>query len=168
MERTTARRLRVQSIVGDRAKLAGELNLSFGGRTRDVYASAGYDSQITYKKFLARYLRQDVATRIVDIFADESWRLDPEILDGLDDETAVEDTEFVIAWKQLATARMDGAITRRGLTHYLHRLDKVSGIGTYGVLYLGLADGGDPKQEARENGTKDMTGLSRRNAMPTR
>lgn len=159
MSKTALRRLRVQSIVGDRAKLASELNLSFGGRTRDVYASAGYDAQITYKKFLARYLRQDVATRVVDIFADDSWRLDPEILDGLDDETAVEDTEFVLAWKQLATARMDGAITRRGLAHYLHRLDKVSGIGTYGVLYLGLADGGDPAQEARENGTKDLTGL---------
>lgn len=156
---TTLHKLRVQSIVGDRAKLASELNLNFGGRKRDVYASAGYDGEITYKKFLARYLRQDVASRIVDVFADESWRINPEILDGLDDATALDDTEFTIAWQQIATTRMDGPITRRGLTHYLHRLDKVSGIGTYAVLYLGLADGGDPKAEARENGFSDLTGL---------
>ena len=143
------RRLRTQSMLTDRYQLAGQLDMVFnGGRRRDIYTSAGYDKQISYEQYLLRYLRQDVARRIVNVVADDSWRLPPDLLDGLDSDTAQEDTEFTAAWARLATNQTTDAATRRGLLHYLHRLDKVAGIGHYAVLYLGLQDGKQPSVPA--------------------
>jgi uncharacterized protein len=148
------RRMRTQSVLGDRRRLAGELNQTFkGGRQRDIYESAGYDKEIFYAQYLARYLRQDVARRVVNTPADESWRLPPELLDGTDPDSAKEDTEFTRAWQELANNRGEDGNTRRGLLHYLHRLDRISGIGRYGVLYLGIKDDKKPSEPA-ENASK--------------
>lgn len=146
---TPRRRLRAHSILTERYQLAGQLDMTFnGGRRRDIYTSAGYDKQISYEQYLLRYLRQDVARRIVNVVADDSWRLPPDLLDGLDPDTAQEETEFTEAWRRLATNQTTDATTRRGLLHYLHRLDKVAGIGHYAVLYLGLQDGKQPNDPA--------------------
>lgn len=144
------RRLRINAgELVDRLRLSGELGLQFGrGQTRDISAAAGYDQTIDYGQHLRRYLRQDVARRIVNAPADDSWRLPPEVLDGLDPDSAREGTEFALAWLRLADNQTEDAETRRGLLHYLHRLDKVSGVGRYAVLYLGLRDGKEPRDEA--------------------
>ena len=136
----------------ERNRLAGELALTYGGgRRRDVYEAAGYGDSVGYGQFLRRYLRQDVARRVVNVPADDSWRLPPELLDGLDPDTAQEDTPFTLAWARLADSQAEEAETRRGLLHYLHRLDRVSGVGRYAVLYMGLRDGGRTGDEAVED-----------------
>ena len=158
----TKRRLRVQSSdLVERYRFAGELALKYGdGRqTRDIYAAAGYDRAIGYGRYLERYLRQDVARRVVNVAADDSWRLPPELLDGADIDTAQEDTEFVRAWLRMADNQTEEAETRRGLLHYLHRLDKVSGVGRYAVLYLGLRDGAGSGDEARAGSLGDPSDL---------
>lgn len=142
------RRMRTQSVLGDRMAMAQQYGLMFGAQRRDINAAAGYDQTITYSQYLARYLRQDVARRIVNIVADETWRLMPYLLDGADATNGQEDTPFALAWLRIAQGASTDAETRRGLVHYLHRLDRVSGIGRYGVIYLGLADGKAPEEPA--------------------
>lgn len=154
------RRLRVQSTLGDRYQLAQRLALPFAGdKHRDIYEAAGYDKAIDYQKYLARYLRQDVARRIVNMVADETWRMTPSLLDGLDEATGKDDTPFTAEWVRVAQGGADDAETKRGLAHYLARLDQISGIGQYGVLYLGLADGRAPEEPAEAGSLADANGL---------
>ncbi len=144
-----ARRLRSQSLLGDRYALAQRLQLPFADdKRRDIYAAAGYDKTIQYQQYLARYLRQDVARRIVNLVADETWRQMPYLLDGLDPDKGREGTPFTDAWLSIAQGATNAGETQRGLVHYLARLDRISGIGQYGVLYLGLADGLEPSAPA--------------------
>ena len=141
----------MSSDLVERYQMAGQLSLRYNGgrQTRDIYAAAGYDQKIGYEQYVLRYLRQDVARRVVNVVADDSWRLAPQLLDGLDLDTAQEESEFTRTWLLLADNQAEEAETRRGLLHYLHRLDKVSGIGRYAVLFLGLRDGQLPSAEAR-------------------
>jgi hypothetical protein len=141
----------VGSELVERYQMAGQLSLRYNGgrQTRDIYAAAGYDQKIGYEQYVLRYLRQDVARRVVNVVADDSWRLAPQLLDGLDLDTAQEESEFTRTWLLLADNQAEEAETRRGLLHYLHRLDKVSGIGRYAVLFLGLRDGQPSSAEAR-------------------
>lgn len=154
------RELRTNSVLGDRMALAQQLGqLTFGSKRRDVYAAAGYDKSIRYEQYLSRFLRQDVAQRVVSAAVTDTWRRMPTLLDGLDIESGVEDTPFTDAWLALAVSGQDGAETRRGLVHYLARLDLVSRIGRYGVLYLGVADGKEPNEPAEAgsaNGVEAM------------
>lgn len=143
--------LRSNSILSDRLALGGMGVLSFGDKRRDVYAVAGYDKSIQYEQYLARFLRQDVAQRIVTAAVDDAWRKPPSLIDGLDAESGVENTPLTIGWLRLTQPVSAGAETRRGLLHYLARLDLVSRIGRYGVLYLGLADGMEPDRPAVQN-----------------
>ena len=116
------RRQRVQSTLGDRYQLAQRLALPFAGdKRRDIYEAAGYDKAIDYQQYLARYLRQDVARRIVNMVADETWRMPPSVLDGLDVATGKEDTPFTAEWMRVAQGGADDAETKRGLAHYLAR-----------------------------------------------
>lgn len=142
-------RLRANSVLSERLNLAEAMGmLTFGSKRRDVYAAAGYDKTIRYDQYLSRFLRQDVAQRIVAAAVDDTWRKPPSLLDGLDVETGLENTPFTDGWLRMVQSARDGAETRRGLIHYLARLDLISRIGRYGVLYLGLADGMEPNQPA--------------------
>lgn len=155
------RRMTANSVLGDRMALAQQMGqLTFGDKRRDVYAAAGYDATITHAQYLARFLRQDVAQRVVAAAVDETWRKQPTLLDGKDAETGSEGTPFVDGWLTLTRAAADEAETRRGLAHYLARLDLVSRIGRYAVLFLGLADGKEPHEPALAGSLKETSGLA--------
>lgn len=130
------------SALGARAALAAVLGVMFNGR-RDVYDAAGYAKALTYADYYGAYRRQDIARRIVSAAPAETWRLDPLILDGHDEADAADDTDFAAAVRELAGAGQAGQFLhdQPGLFHVLHRLDRVTGIGRYGVLFLGLRDG---------------------------
>lgn len=123
-------------FLTDRMNLARGLGYQFNG-DRDVYDTAGYPRQLRWDDFVARYARGDIAERLVDAPADESWSKPPQPYDGPDEKTGTMDSPFCLAWQALATAGLSG----KGLLGYLHRLDRVLGLGEYAVLYLGLADG---------------------------
>lgn len=151
--------LRRNSAVLDRMALAGQLGVSFGGK-RDIYTAAGYDKSITFEQYLARYLRGDVGRRVVDIYADHTWRKGVEVLDGASHEDAADNTPFVEAWRVLASSgKASGAETRMGVLHYLHRLDRLAGIGSYAVLLLGVADGKELSEPAEANSLSGPDGL---------
>jgi hypothetical protein len=131
------------NLLTDRSSLARRLGLQYNG-SRDVYDAAGYDKTITTGMYLGRYERQDIAARIIEAPADATWRLAPEIRDGATWEEATDDTDFVATWQNLSTGGTltEDGDTTRGILHYLHEVDRLAGIGRYGVLHLGIRDGG--------------------------
>lgn len=116
-----------QSVLLSRSKLAAQLGQSYGGE-RDIYTALGYKKNLTFDDFFARYERQDIARRIVDAYPNASWRLKPEIKE----EGEEEETKFQKEWKIL--------VKNKKVFHYLVRTDRISGIGSYGVLFLGFDD----------------------------
>lgn len=95
-----------------------------------VNLECGYPSYITPAMYRYMYDRDDMASRVNDIFPDESWAMDPDVYE-LEDET--EDTDFELGWKALC----DG---KHQLLQHLYRLDKLAGIGHYGIMLIGLDD----------------------------
>jgi len=123
------------ALVG-RAKLAARLGKSFGDK-RDIYTALGYTRAPAFEDYAARYERQDIAKRIVDAPVKASWRLKPTIT-----ETEDKETQFEKAWKVV--------LKTRNVYHYLSRVDKISGIGQYGVLLLGFDDGKKVDEEVEK------------------
>lgn len=124
------------SILTDRVAL-GSLGSQYGGK-RDTYEAAGYDKAITPDQYALRYLRQDIAGRIVDIYPEETWRKPPEIRDT----ESADLSQFERAWQYLVDTSDSGdGETQRGLFHYIVRADKLAGLGRYAVILLGINDG---------------------------
>lgn len=111
-----------------RSGFFGKFGQTFGG-TRDLYTVLGYKQDLKFDDFYRRYVRQDIAQRVVDAPADGIWQ-DPPVLD-IDD------------FEKLAL--------KLKLWHYLNRADKLSGIGSYGVLLIGTGQElTQPLLEAKE------------------
>lgn len=102
------------------------------------------DSECGYPKFVTpimyRYMydRDDVAQRVVDIYPDECWAVDPSVYEDEDEST---DTPFEDRWRYL--------VEEKNILQIMYRMDKLCGIGHYGVLLLGLNDGLDLDQPVR-------------------
>jgi uncharacterized protein len=121
-------RLRLyESALTSRAHWAGLLGKAFGGK-RDYYETLGYDYYLTAEKYHARYERQDIASRIVSAYPDETWRLEPCVYE---DETK-NDTAFEEAWKTL--------VKKLRVFHHMHRADILACLGRFSVLFLGFND----------------------------
>lgn len=96
---------------------------------RDVWKILGYKTSLDFFDYLAMYLRQDVAARIVDMPPQETWRSSPLIVPN-DDSSDTAKT-FIKDLGEFAT--------RTNLWHWMERVDRVSGIGRYGGLFIGAA-----------------------------
>lgn len=116
----------VSTLVA-RAELISRLGFQYGG-DRDVYKALGYPTSLEFKDFYGRYLRQDMAKAIIDRPVRATWQGQLELIES--EET--EDTEFEKAWAELDR--------KLGIKAILSRLDRLTGIGRYGVLLLGLDD----------------------------
>lgn len=103
-----------------RMVLAFRAGLQFGGN-RDLYAVYGYNSKPVFKDYLARYVRQDIAKRIVNAPASATWKTPPEVTGN---------ASFDTAWKEL--------VKQYKVWNVLERLDRLTGIGQYAVLLIGL------------------------------
>ena len=111
------------SVLLARAALATRAGKSFEN-ARDTYKSLGYDRTLDFDKFIQRYKREGIATRVVDAYPNATWRFPPKL---------VADDAFVKAWEDL--------VIRLSIFHYLERLDKLAGIGRYAVLLVGTKGG---------------------------
>ncbi len=98
---------------------------------RDIDVECGYPKTITIEQYKYMYEREGMAQRVVDLLPEDSWSMDPHIFE--DEEQ--EETTFEEAWEALQA--------EKNLYHYLHRIDELSGVGRFGVLLLGLSDGGN-------------------------
>lgn len=100
-------------------------------RGRDLFRECGYPLQISPQMYREMYDRDGTAGRVVDLLPEESWENPPEVYENEDEEA--EETDFEKDWK--------GMVEEHNLYHYLERVDKLSGIGSFGLLLLGLDDG---------------------------
>jgi hypothetical protein len=112
-------------LVG-RSKLAGAAGTSFDG-ARDLYQVMGYPREITIANYFDAYQRQDIAGRIVDAYPDATWRETPDLGQG--------ETNLSQEFKAIDD--------KHRILRALHRLDRLTGIGHYGVLILGLSGAED-------------------------
>lgn len=111
------------SVVTKRARLANASAQHFGG-DRDLYETFGYPKTLTVEDYRGMYERGDIAGRLIDAYPDATWRESPTI-EGVNTEELV---------------------GRLKLWSVLQRLDRLTQLGHYGVLLLGL-DGGEPLHE---------------------
>lgn len=108
---------------------------AFDGQ-RDYYQTFGYPRGLTPMDFAEAYLRGDIAGRIIDAFPAATWREPPEVTSS--------SRRFVEAWEAIND--------QHDILANLHRLDRLMGLGHYGVLLLGV-DGGEQLREPLRQGT---------------
>jgi uncharacterized protein len=97
-----------------------------------VDEECGYPKFITPIMYRYMYDRDDMARRVVDVLPDESWAADPCVYENEDEETL---TPFEERWQELCDDYH--------MMQYLYRMDRLAGIGHYGVLLLGIDDAAD-------------------------
>ena len=69
---------KVLSDLISRASLANRAGLRFDN-ARDFYSVFGYLKDLTFKDYLAKYQRQDIAGRIIDAPVQATWRSPPAV-----------------------------------------------------------------------------------------
>lgn len=128
------------SDIADRFRLAGALGKQFGG-DRDLYTTLGYKVNLTPQDYWGMYKRGGIAARAIKAFPAATWRGQPTIVEDEDEN----DTPFETQIKEL--------FEKMKVWHYLAKADKLSGIGHYGLLVLGVDDGAkmsEPLVKARQ------------------
>lgn len=127
----------------ERAALASRFGKTFAnsaGKTlRDLYLTLGYPADIAIDDYRARFERQEIAQRVLEAPVEESWRLSPDIVE---DAKAQNQTPFEEAWDALQRSLHIWTV--------IERADLLSGVGRFGVLFLGLNDGKPINQEATD------------------
>lgn len=124
--------LQTLSVLISRASLAAKLGTSYNG-DRDLYQALGYPTEMTFWDFYARYRRQDIAKAIIDRPVQAIWKDGFELLESDDDQETELEKAFSDLSKQLA------------LISKFSRLDKLAGLGQYGVLLIGFDDVRQPE-----------------------
>lgn len=120
--------------------------------SRNVDEECGYPDSVSTSDYIQMYRRNDVAQRIVTLEPEESWSEYPEIYET-DEETI---TRFERAVKKF--------VAKTSLFKYLCKLDIISGIGRFGVLFIGLDDGEDfalPAPGFTDDGPADKPGSAK-------
>lgn len=92
----------------------------------------GYPKFITPIMYRYMYDRDSMTRKVIETYPNESWATDPCVFE---DEDETKTTEFEAAWEQLCF--------EHNIMQMLYRIDKLSGIGHYGVLLLGIGDTDD-------------------------
>jgi hypothetical protein len=96
---------------------------------RNIDEQCGYPDIITLAAYLYLYRRNEIGNRVVNIEPDECWKDFPLVYETEEErETAFEKA-------------IDRLEKKTNLYSYLHRLDRISGIGSFGALFLGFDDG---------------------------
>lgn len=118
-------------------------------KTRDIEGECGYPEVLTMDEYKQMYERNDIAARVVDVEPKECWKEYPEVYETEEER----ETTFEKA--------VDRLINETRLYSYLERVDRVSGIGEYGVLFIGLDDGKEFEEPApgfTDDGTSETPG----------
>lgn len=100
---------------------------SYGG-DRNYSKALGYKDHLTFEDYVARYFRHDMAKAIIDRPVKASWKGEIEVIET----TKSKETKFEKEWRQLYTDLK--------LKSVFIRSDKLTGLGSYSVLLLGLND----------------------------
>jgi hypothetical protein len=126
------------------AKALGQ-HLAYEGE-RDYYEVFGYNPSPTIDDYADRYRREDIAARIINLPANDTWKKPPVISE---DDNA--ETPFVKEWEALAR--------RLRIWSMLSRVDKLSGVGHFGALLVGVRDGEDLGEAIDQGSLKGEKGI---------
>ena len=118
----------IEMVTNGTLSRASMLTQLFDDR-RDIDQECGYPKEITIEMYNTMYLREGIARRVVNVYPEECWSMDPEVAE----DEKPEDTVFEKAWKELRD--------KQNIYHYLERIDELSGIGRFGIMLLGINDG---------------------------
>lgn len=129
----TAKGLSVLSTMVERLKLATMAGLQFEGN-RDLYAVFGYQRALTSDSFLAKYKRQDIASRIVDAPPGATWSRPPTLAEG---------NPMAASWQELITQ------PNLKLLNAMYRADRLARCNSFSLLLFGFDDTGDLSQPAK-------------------
>lgn len=132
--------LMLNTLALARSAMAARFGQQYDG-ARDTQKILGYKKTLLFDDFLAMYERQDVAGRIVDMPAQETWRKPPRLVPKKREATK-EDDPF--------TSSMEELNERVSLWHFFEKVDRLCGIGRYGVLFIGVAGSGNLRSEVTE------------------
>jgi hypothetical protein len=130
--------LRTLSDIISRSGLMRGLGQDTYGGDRDVYTALGYPKTINPEDYRRRYERQDIAQVINDAYPKKCWHKEPRIYEDEDDESS---TSFEKQVEELSN--------RLRLWEKLKRLDILTGLGRFGILFLGFSDA-STKEELRQ------------------
>lgn len=134
-----------ETATMSRSDFIRQLGKTHGGN-RNLYEELGYPLVLKFSDYLERYLRQDIAKRIVDAPVNAVWVDPPKIMDDK------EDPENKTAFE----ARFVEVEEESNLWGMVRRWDKLISIGSYGVLFLGFSDGNDPKLPVNKSDNLDL------------
>jgi len=116
------------SMLVTRASLMSKLGKQYGG-DREIYKALGYPStEITFSDYYAKYLRQDIAKAIIDRPVKATWQGSIELIETNDEKRTTFEKDWINLFRDF------------GLKSVLSRVDRLAGIGKYGVLLLGFDD----------------------------
>lgn len=102
---------------------------AFLNRGIDINHECRYPDVISIADYKELYKRNGTANRVVKLWPEESWAINPEVIENED----TKETEFETKWKEVQTESR--------AFHYLKRIDTLSGIGEFGILLVGIDDG---------------------------
>lgn len=111
------------------------------------------DQEMDATWFKNLYNRYGLAARVVDIWPDECWAAYPDLNDSAE--------PGITPWKE----SWDDLVNNKLIFHYLHRIDRLSRLCQYGILFLGLDDGGklsDPPRGIDRDTGERLPGFNRK------
>lgn len=135
---------RFEEIVSNAMSMRTEFFKRFLDPRRSIADECGHPTTSNFdaNQFYDLYDREPIATRVVQLMPKESWQATPQVFEDSEAETS---TPFEIAWDDLGRSLREGSYFQdeegSAIWEYLYRVDEMSGIGSYGILLLGLNDG---------------------------
>jgi len=140
--------------VSSDASITRWLGQQYNG-DRDIQNVLGYpdlDDDQALERYRVKYEYQDIASRIIDVFPEETWKNPPEIVDVEEDESDFE--------------RVTNRLIESRLNNYWRRLDRAQRLGEYGVMVIGLDDGQDRSQPVQASAVSSPDDISYFNIFP--
>jgi hypothetical protein len=130
----------VSNVLFDRRRL---MSLFLDPR-RSIELECGWPETIQIDPEACRdlYERDPIANRAVNVWPNESWQVQPTVYESEDPDKT---TPFEDAWDGLSMTLRGGSNYQDEadscVWEYLWRADKLSGIGRFGIILLGIDDG---------------------------
>jgi hypothetical protein len=140
----------VETIVANALLSRMEMIRSALDPRRDLNSECGYPPYIDAQMYQEMYDREPIAARVVEVLAEESWQVQPVVYEDEDEEVT---TEFEDGLKTLGR-QLQGEYSYfqddigSPIWSALSTADKLSGIGQFGIVLLGLDDGKDLSEPA--------------------
>lgn len=144
---------RLLGEIFSRSGFARSMGKTFGG-DRDLWPTLGYRDNPDVRTYLSWYQRGDIAAQIVDLPPDTTWRYAPELRLAEDSEEQGTNAESFIK----EVGQLDDRV---GLWRKMKEVDRLSGIGRFGVLLIGFRGTTQLQEEApRIQSLKDILFLT--------